>query len=543
MTREREFDYVIVGAGSAGCVLAGRLSEDPDVRVLLIEAGGWDRHPFIRIPLGVGRIWPMRRFDWGYYTEPEPNVGNGRIETARGKVVGGSHSINVMGYVRGNAKDYDEWAAGGLPGWGYADVLPYFKRSERWQGGETTYRGGNGPMHVRETLDRDPLYQGYIDAGVSAGHPYTEDYNGAQQHGFGWCQWTIRHGRRCSTAAAFLRPALHRPNLTVAVHAHALQVRVENGRATGVDYLKGGRTVTARATREVLLSGGTINSPQLLMLSGIGPADHLRVAGVEPVVDLKGVGQNLQDHYSTVLTHTRREPGPFVRLTRADRLAARIAQAYLLGTGPATDVPSGFMAFVKTDPALEAPNIQFLFRSAPPTAGPWFPGIRKAWQDGFACRPILLQPESRGQIRLRSADPLAPARIHQNFLSTEKDLVTLRAGFRLLRDVANQAPLDPFRAREIAPGPDVKTDAEIDAYIRATPATAHHPAGTCKMGVDEAAVVDGELKVRGVEGLRVADASVMPTVVRGNINAAVIMIAEKAADAIRGKAPPPPEYP
>lgn len=543
MRADTEFDYVIVGAGSAGCVLAGRLSEDDGARVLLIEAGGWDRHPFIRIPLGVGRIWPMRKFDWGYHTEPEPNVGNAQIETARGKVVGGSHSINVMGYVRGNARDYDRWAEHGLPGWGYADVLPYFKRSERWQGGGNAYRGGDGPMHVRETLDRDPLYQAYIDAGVSAGHPYTEDYNGAQQHGFGWCQWTIRNGRRCSTAAAFLRPALCRPNLSVAVRAHALRVRIEHGRATGVDFLQRGRTIAVRATREVLLSGGTINSPQLLMLSGVGDADHLRASGIEPIVDLKGVGQNLHDHYSTALNHERREPGPFVRLTRADRLAARLAQAYCFGTGPATDVPSGFMAFVKTKPELEAPDIQFLCRAAPAVAGPWFPGIRKAWQDGFSCRPILLQPESRGEIRLRSSNPLDPVRIHQNFLATDNDLHTLRAGFRLLREVAGQAPLDPFRAREVAPGPEVKTDGEIDAYIRSTPATAHHPAGTCRMGSDQDAVVDGTLKVRGVDGLRVADASVMPNIVRGNINAAVIMIAEKAADMIRGRPAPPPEHP
>jgi 4-pyridoxate dehydrogenase len=293
----------------------------------------------------------------------------------------------------------------------------------------------------------------------------------------------------------------------------------------------------------VLLSGGTINSPQLLMLSGVGDADHLRASGIEPIVDLKGVGQNLHDHYSTALNHERREPGPFVRLTRADRLAARLAQAYCFGTGPATDVPSGFMAFVKTKPELEAPDIQFLFRAAPAAAGPWFPGIRKAWQDGFSCRPILLQPESRGEIRLRSSNPLDPVRIHQNFLATDNDLHTLRAGFRLLREVAGQAPLDPFRAREVAPGPEVKTDAEIDAYIRSTPATAHHPAGTCRMGSDQDAVVDATLKVRGVDGLRVADASVMPNIVRGNINAAVIMIAEKAADMIRGRPAPPPEHP
>lgn len=540
MTTPRDFDYVIVGAGSAGCVIASRLSADPAVRVLLLEAGGWDWHPLIRVPLGVGRIWGFDRFDWGYRTEPDANTGGRSIEMARGKVVGGSHSINAMGYIRGNRADYDRWSKRDLPGWSFAEALPYFKRAETWEDGEDFYRGGSGPLHVRRTHEIDPLYEAYIEAGTRAGHPYTPDYNGAQQHGFGWAQWTIDRGRRDTTARAYLHPVLSRRNLTVITRALATKIILENGRAVGVDYLREGPAFTARALREVIVCGGSLNSPQLLMLSGIGDPDHLRETGVEPVIPLRGVGRNLQDHYSTHLTHERRQAGPFVHATRIDRLAVNMARAYLTGTGPATDVPSGFMAFVKTDQSLEIPDVQFLFRSGPSTAGPWFPGVKKPWSDAFTCRAILLRPESRGRIALRSADPRDKVRISPNFLSAEQDLPILRAGLRALRAVAAQAPLDRFRGREIAPGDKIRSDAELDAYIRATPATAHHPCGTCRMGADEDAVVDGFLRVRGVEGLRIADASAMPDLVGGNINAAVIMIAEKAADMIAGKAAPAP---
>jgi choline dehydrogenase/4-pyridoxate dehydrogenase len=398
-------------------------------------------------------------------------------------------------------------------------------------------RGGSGPLYVRRTKVADPLYDAYFDAGTRAGHPYTDDYNGAEQHGFAWCQWTISSGRRGSTAATYLRPALRRRNLAVRVRAHAMRLLIERGRAVGVEYLSHGRLTPVRAQREVLVSGGAINSPQLLMLSGIGDPEHLASVGIETVVGLRGVGQNLQDHYATILAHERKTPGPFVSFTRADRLMLGMARAYILGTGPATDVPSGFMAFLKTDPAIAAPDFQLIFRSAPPGARPWFPGWREAWQDGFACRPVLLHPESRGSIRLRAADPLASVLIRQNFLSTDKDVRTLRTAFRLTRDVAAMAPLDVLRGREVSPGPDARSDAEIDAHARATGITAHHPAGTCRMGVarDDRAVVDSDLRVHGVAGLRVIDASVMPDMVGGN--AAVIMIAEKAADLIRGRAP------
>jgi choline dehydrogenase-like flavoprotein len=538
MAPAQVFDYVIVGAGSAGCVLAARLSADPATRVLLIEAGGWDGHPFIRVPLGVGRIWGFDRFDWGYTAESGTATGNRSIEMARGKLIGGSNSINAMGYIRGHRADYDRWSRQGLAGWSYRGVLPYFKRAECWEDGESEYRGGSGPIFVRRTKDIDPLYEAYIAAGVAAGHPYTEDYNGADQHGFAWAQWTIRAGLRDTTARGYLHPARRRRNLTIVTHALAARVVVEHRRAVGVDYLRRGRRTTARAAREVILCGGAVNTPQLLMLSGIGDPDRLRDMGIAPVVPLRGVGGNLQDHYSTGLMHERREPGPFVAVTRADRLAIAFARAYCAGTGPATDVPSGFMAFVKTDSAIDVPDIQFLFRSGARDAGPWFPGFKKPWQDAFVCRPILLRPASRGRILLRSDNPAEHPRICSNFLAVESDLVTLRAGLKLLRDVAAQKFLDPFRGRELAPGNDRRSDSELDAYIRSAPATAHHPCGTCRMGSDADAVVDGELRLNGIERLRIADASVMPDLVGGNINAAVIMIAEKAAALIAGQVAP-----
>ncbi|HEY7245990.1 MAG TPA: GMC family oxidoreductase N-terminal domain-containing protein [Xanthobacteraceae bacterium] len=530
----REFDYIVVGAGSAGCVLAQRLSVDNDIRVLLLEAGGWDWHPLIRVPLGVGRIWGFERFDWGYETEPEPRAEGRRIETARGKIIGGCHSINAMGHVRGHRADYDRWSRLGLPGWSYAEVLPYFKRAETWEGGESVYRGGDGPICVRRSKVMDPLYEAYIQAGLKAGHPFTDDYNGAQQHGFAWAQWTIRNGARDSTARAYLHPALRRRNLRVEVRALATRIIVEQGRAVGIEYEQRRCKLAARAAREVILCAGAINTPQLLMLSGIGDPDHIGEVGIRATLPAHGVGCNLQDHCSTGLLHERLQPGPFVAATRADRLTLNFARAYLAGSGPATDVPSGFMAFVTTVPGCAMPDIQFLFRSGSSDAGPWFPGIRPAWTDAFICRPILLRPRSRGRIRLRSADPHHRVRISQNFLAEEQDLTTLRAGLKLLREVAAQSPLAPFRGREIGPGADAHSDEELNRYIRASLATAHHPCGTCRMGSDQDAVVDASLKLRGVSNLRVADASVMPDLVGGNINATVIMIAEKAADMILG---------
>ena len=542
MTKVPVYDYIIVGAGSAGCTLAARLTEDPDCRVLLVEAGGWDRDPLIHIPLTWAKMLLEQTHDWGYSCEPEPSVNNREIECARGKVIGGSSSVNAMAYVRGNRGDYDRWAASGLPDWSYKHVLPYFKKLETWES-RNLYRGASGPINVQHCHYVDPLVDAYCEAGISGGFGWTDDYNSNIQEGFSRLQMTIKKGRRCSAASAYLRPALSRKNLVVKVNALTTKVAFEKTRAVGIHFTQNNQASFAQADQEVILCAGVVNTPQLLMLSGIGKSQKLTKIGIKTKLGPDGVGVNLQDQMSAVILYKRKGNGPFHHQMRADRIVASLAKAYILGTGFASDVPGGITAFLRTQSDYSLPNVQLLLTAAPLGAWPYLPPFKAPFNDGFVSRVVLLDPESRGEVEVVSSDITVKPKIRQNFLSNLKDWATLRDGLRIARDIAAQPCMKDFIEQEILPGASKTSDEELNNHISGTAITLHHPLGTCRMGPenDPKTVVDTELRVVGTDGLRVVDGSVMPDLVRGNINGPIIMIAEKAADLIRKNQPLPPE--
>ena len=539
MPRARSFDYIVVGAGSAGCVLANRLSADPACSVLLVEAGGKDRNPLFRLPMLMGKLFHAGIYNWCYHTEPVPSLGGRSLYWPRGKVLGGSSTINGMIYVRGNRHDYDRWAQMGLAGWSYDEVLPAFRRSEGHVERDGAYHGRGGELTVCRARSTNPLFDVFVEAGRQAGQPVNDDFNGAEQQGVGRYDFTIRRGRRCSTSTAFLRPIRHRRNLAIASGNLVRRVVVEGARATGVDLVQGAETQTIRAEREVILCAGTVNSPQLLMLSGIGPGDELKRHRIPVVHELPGVGRNLQDHVDCVLAYACTKPITLYRELRADRMIRSVAEGMLYGRGIATTFPYEAGAFLKTRPDLLAPDVQVHFMPAlENVAKLHFPKpFRKPPLEethGFSLRVGPLNPESRGWIGLRSADPADAPLIQPNYLESEADCRTTIAGIRMVRDVIAQPAFAAYRGQEVAPGEAVQSDAELTAWLRANAMTTFHPVGTCRMGTDPMAVVDAKLAVHGIAGLRVADASVMPVIVSGNTNAPAIMIGEKAAEFILG---------
>ena len=543
MPRALSFDYIVVGAGSAGCVLANRLSADPDCSVLLVEAGGKDRNPLFRLPMLMGKLFHSGIYNWRYHTEPVPSLGGRSLYWPRGKVLGGSSTINGMVYVRGNRHDYDRWAQMGLAGWSYDEVLPAFRRSEGHVERDGAYHGRGGELTVCRARSTNPLFDVFVEAGRQAGHPVNDDFNGSEQQGFGRYDFTIRRGKRCSTSLAFLRPIRHRRNLAIVTDSLVRRVVVEGGRAIGVEVADGDRARTVRAERDVILCAGSVNSPQLLMLSGIGPGDELKRHGIPVVHEVPGVGRNLQDHVDCVLAYACTKPVTLYRELRADRVIRSVAEGMLFGRGVATTFPYEAGAFLKTRPDLLAPDVQVHFMPALENAAKLHfskPFRKPSLEEthGFSMRVGPVNPESRGWIGLRSADPAHAPLIQPNYLQDGADCRTTIAGIRMVRDVVAQPAFAAYRGRELAPGDAVQSDAELTAWLRANAMTTFHPVGTCRMGNDKMAVVDGRLAVRGITGLRVADASVMPIIISGNTNAPAIMIGEKAAEFIRGGSDP-----
>ena len=524
-----EADFVVIGAGSAGCAVAARLSEDPATRVVLLEAGGEDKNRWIHIPLGFGKTFADPSVNWCYETEPDPGAAGRKVYWPRGKVLGGSSSINGMVYIRGQAEDFDHWRQLGNTGWSFDDVLPYFRRSEHQVRGADDFHGSGGPLCVSD-VERHPICEAFIDSAMQLGFPRNDDFNGAVQEGVGYHQTTTRNGRRCSTAVGYLRPAMARPNLHVVTDALSEAILFEGRRAVGVRYRQGGELQTIRARREVVLCGGAINSPQLLMLSGIGPAAHLAEHSIEVVQDVPGVGQSLQDHYSAPIKLKCALPITVddVMLSNVKKLKVGL-EYYMRRTGPLAMISSPAALFARTRPELASPDIKCSM--SPFSADRPQDGLHK-WS-GFTMIAYQLRPDSRGEIKLRSANPADPPVVHPRYLSDQNDRRTIVDGLKLCRAILAQPLMQQYIAEEFLPGPGAQTDAALLEHARQRGGTVYHPTSTCKMGVDPMAVVDPLLRVRGVEGLRVADASVMPTVVSGNTNAATIMIGERCAALVR----------
>ncbi len=537
-----EADFVVVGSGSAGSALAARLTEDGAHSVIVLEHGGTDAGPFIQMPAALSYPMNMSRYDWGFLSEPEPRLNNRRLVVPRGKVVGGSSSINGMVYVRGHARDYDHWADQGAAGWSYADVLPYFKRMENWHdgghGGDPDWRGRSGPLHVTRGPRENPLFHAFVEAGAQAGYERTDDYNGEKQEGFGPMEQTVWKGRRWSAANAYLKPAMKRPNLKLH-RCLARRVVIENGRATGVEVERGGEIQVIRARREVVLAASSINSPKMLMLSGIGPGAQLAAHGIEVKVDRPGVGANLMDHLEVYVQQACTQPITLYKHWNLFGKAWSGAQWLFFKTGLGASNQFESAAFVRSRAGVDYPDVQFHFL---PIAVR-YDGQAAAEGHGFQAHVGPMRAQSRGEITLRSADPNEAPKIVFNYMSQEQDWIDFRRCIRMTREIFAQPAFDAFRGKEIQPGAEVQSDDEIDAFIAEHAESAYHPCGTCRMGRadDPTAVVDPECRVIGVEGLRVADSSIFPRVTNGNTNAPSILVGEKAADMILGRPPLPAE--
>lgn len=541
---EEQFDYIVVGAGSSGCVVAARLSEDSQAQVLLLEAGGRDDHFYLKMPLAFLKAMPDPRFNWTYRTEPEPHLDGRRMPLPRGRVIGGSGSINGMFAMRGHPKDYDQWAQMGAAGWSFADVLPYFRKSEDSWRGESTYHGSGGPVQVRPIDSPYLLHEEMMATAQAAGFATSDDLAGDCPEGFARGEQTVdAKGRRVSAATAYLKPAMGRRNLDVRSGMLVRRLVFEGKRCVGVEIDHGGEPKVIRARREVIVSGGTYNSPHLLMLSGIGPAAHLRDHGIAVVHDSPGVGRNLQEHPTASLEWNAKDPVTFLNQLRWDKIALNSLRWALTGTGPMASQVNSCNVVIRTAPHLERPDLQIMVNPIRFDAMPWFPGIRAVQEHVFWAGLVQLHPESRGWVELKNADPREVAAVTLNIMAEEADREQMRRAIRTAREIYNTPPMGDLLGSERTPGVHVDSDDELDAYIRANCYVGMHPTSTCAMGAGSMAVVDPELRVIGVEGLRVADASVMPTVPGGNTNLPCIMVGEKAADLIKGQCLPRAEIP